>query len=441
MKVKKVLLLNPPGERYYIRDCYCSTEAKGRYYWHPLDLLVQSGFLASQFRVTVLDAVALDLDMRQGLRMIVEDSPDAILFVTGALSWESDLALLAEVKGRKKSTILVGSGDLPRFSNGNLGAEWDHVDAILTDFTTPSLAEFLASGDTGPLPGLSVRVSGKFESVGDNRVTFDYPFPLHGSFPQDRYRLPFPGERKFASVLTTFGCTFLCKFCNVNSLPFKIRPPERVENELRRLVSGLGIRTIFFRDPNIAIVRSHLEELVGRITALPFRMQWNGYSRVDNVDFDLLSGMARSGCSLLQFGLESGSERMLEQAEKGFSHDKIRETISDCRRAGIKACGHFILGLPGESIEEMESTIKFARELSLDFASFNLFEKRPGISDDFNNARPNPAPADRMKKRAIKKFYLNPSFMAKKLVSAVLHPRELRALLGNLREFFRIMLA
>lgn len=443
-KKKKILLLNPPGEKYYIRDCYCSTEAKGRYYWHPLDLLVQSGFLAEHFDVSVLDAVALDLDMETGLKRILEVDPFAVFFVTGQLSWEKDLALLRNVKDQT-GCLLAVSGDLPRFSSINPDGPWSIVDIISTDFTSPGLTEFFLEGNNESIPGIFVPGSGSPLGTTGSKTKFDYPYPLHAVFPQKKYRLPFTSNAPFASVLTTYGCNYHCNFCNVKALPFKTRILDGVIDEVLRLKEELGIRTIFFRDPNIAAVRTHVEELAERLSQLPFDSIWNSYARVDCVDEKLLQKLARSGCNLLQFGLESGSDRVLAQTLKGFGISQTRKTLEACCRTGIKTCGHFLLGTPDESIDEMEETLRFASDLPLDFATFNIFETRPGISDDLLIRSKNPdndagIHVKTMKNRALRKFYLRPRYILHTLNSLLRNPAEIRTLFSNIREFFRIML-
>ncbi len=444
-KKRKVLLLNPPGEKYYIRDCYCSTEAKGRYYWHPLDLLVQSGFLSRHFDVSVLDAVALDLEMEAGLNRILEIDPFAIFYVTGQLSWKKDLALLSAVKERT-ACLLAASGDLPRFSGNNLDRAWKIVDIVLDDFTSPGLTEYLLTGNSESTPGVSVPGrNSRFNSSFEEKE-FDYPYPLHAAFPQKSYRLPFTSESPFASVLTTFGCNYHCKFCNVKALPFKTRILDGVVDEVQRLRDEQGIHTIFFRDPNIAAVRNHALELAERLSLLRFRISWNSYARVDCVDEELLQKLAYSGCSLLQFGLESGSDRILTETSKGFSVNQIRKTLEICRRTGIKTCGHFLLGVPGETPQEMQETLRFAAsDLPLDFATFNIFEIRPGISDELINHPQNSddntgVQAKKLKRSALRKFYLRPKFVLRTIRSIISNPAEIKVLVGNIREFFRIIL-
>src|SRR5208283_2675952 len=87
---RKILLLNPPGDQLYLRDYYCSHSSKARYYWHPYDLLVQSGILAQEHEVQALDANVLGLTNAQALDRIKDMDIDTLFFLTGGVSWRND---------------------------------------------------------------------------------------------------------------------------------------------------------------------------------------------------------------------------------------------------------------------------------------------------------------------------------------------------------------
>jgi radical SAM superfamily enzyme YgiQ (UPF0313 family) len=107
-------------------------------------------------------------------------------------------------------------------------------------------------------------------------------------------------------------------------------------------------------------------------------IRWTCNSRVDYVDEEMLGLMAESGCWLISWGIESGSEQILRHARKGAYPDKAEQALVWAREAGIKNWGYFIIGLPGETKETIRQTIDFSKSLPLDIALFHVAAPYPG---------------------------------------------------------------
>ncbi|MBM3250598.1 MAG: hypothetical protein FJZ09_07200, partial [Candidatus Omnitrophica bacterium] len=148
--MKRVLLLNPPGDRYFIRDYYCSHISKGSYYWMPLDLLVLSGVLKGRFEVHVLDAIVRRLSAETSLRAIKKSDPDCVISVAGAVSWNQDMDFLSRVKALCDVPLVI-SGDYPLADPGGVIRAHPFVDAVLTDFTDSEIVDFIEGEKTSCL--------------------------------------------------------------------------------------------------------------------------------------------------------------------------------------------------------------------------------------------------------------------------------------------------
>ena len=111
-KVEKVLLLNPPGKNIYLRDYYCSHASKAHYYWGPYDLIAISGNLKDYFDLSVIDAIHERLTPEQTRKMVLDLNPDAIVFLTGAVSFTEDFDLLQSIESSsEKDILMIGTGD------------------------------------------------------------------------------------------------------------------------------------------------------------------------------------------------------------------------------------------------------------------------------------------------------------------------------------------
>jgi len=373
-----VLLLNPPGKKIYIRDYYCSKTTKSNYLFHPLDLLVLSGRLSGFFRVASEDAMVKRLSPDKALEKVALHTPAAVIAMTGAVSMEEDLPFLEAVRTRTGVPLLV-SGDLFMEEPGMWLERYPFLDGIILDFTNEDALHFLR-GEHRRIENMAYRDAGCVVVRDQPRVMnrqFELPVPRHDLFQHPGYRYSFSRKRRFASVLTDYGCPFRCSFCIMSTLGFKVRPVENVMEELR-FIRRMGIDEIFFIDQTFGAVRQRTLKLCAAMREQIPGAGWSCFSRVDVVDPPLLEEMRQAGCHTIILGVETANEDILRQYRKGYSRQQIRNAFSWCRRLGIRTVGTFILGLPEETAETVEETLDFAKSLECDFASFNLAVPRMG---------------------------------------------------------------
>ncbi len=137
----RVLVLNPPGDQRYLRDYYCSHTSKARYFWHPIDLLYQSGILGSQHEVVGLDANVLMLSHEEAGRRVREMNPEAILFLTGGVSWRQDFDFIESLEP-PRSMPIIGTGDIMTAKRQEMLERHPWLSAVLMDFTSDSASRF-----------------------------------------------------------------------------------------------------------------------------------------------------------------------------------------------------------------------------------------------------------------------------------------------------------
>lgn len=435
----KILLLNPPGDKLYLRDYYCSHISKANYYWPPFDLMVQSGFLKRDFELEVLDANVLGLSEEETLLRIRKMNIDALLFLTGGVSWKKDFAFLKKLK-REKPIPSVGIGDILFFSPQKFLQEYLFLDGVLLDFTSPSFSLWLKRKENIPFEDFVYRERGEIIEGGrTKKKVFSYPSPHYFLFPLKKYRLPYSLYRLFLPCLTDFGCPFSCPFCVGGKLGYKLRDLDNLLEDLS-CIHSLGIRQIRFKDLTFGARREHTISLCEEMIKRKFHFKWICISRVDVLDEELLSLMKKAGCYLIQLGVETGEEKILKKYKKGITLGKVKETFRVCKKLKIQTLAHFILGLPEEREETLLRTIEFAKELDPDYASFNLAAPKAGTElreealekgylkgeeDEVDNSLLYPSLETpllsrealwRLRNKAIKEFYLRPSYLVKRLL-------------------------
>jgi len=441
MAVTKVLLLNPPADRLYIRDQFCSHVSKGTYYWQPLDLLMLSARLdAAGFELAVVDAVAERLASEEALRRIERFAPQAIVFLTGSDSFEDDLLFVAEAK-RRGVSLAIGIGDILREKGTALMTRHPEIDAFLTDFVEPGLVEFLR-GQPERAWNMTVRTESGVAHLGagPGPKVFTIPPPRYDLFPLDRYRMPYNRYHPYATIITSTWCPFACSFCPFARTPYRVR---EVEDSLANLeaIRRMGIRQVHFADWTFAVDQRRAKELLRRMIEANFGFTWSCLSRVDLMDRELMELIKRAGCDLIEFGVESGNQAILNRYEKGITLEEIRRAFGWARELELSTLATFVLGLPGETIETLQQTLDLALEIEPTFCSFNVASPRMGteLRHDMlssglieeveegtilDSSRSQPAfstaqlPADelqRFRQRAIRRFYMRPSYLVQRL--------------------------
>lgn len=218
--------------------------------------------------------------------------------------------------------------------------------------------------------GVSYQADGDIVSAGDRVPVRDLD-----SLPEPAWQCFNLGEYlKILPVLSARGCKFNCLFCDERHLsrPYRHRTPHLVVDELERNVHEFGVRAFWFSDSSLTS-NPLLEEVMDGIIERRLKISWSAFARVDQVHERILSKMKAAGCTLLYFGVESGSQSMLDRMRKGFSKEQAVRGIQQTRDQGIMAEGSFIIGFPGETGETASETIDFASNLQCDLYCWHTF--------------------------------------------------------------------
>lgn len=450
MLAKKVLLLNPPGKKVYIRDYYCSKVSKSNYLFHPIDLLMLSGRLAERYDVHVIDAIADQIDAGNCYKMIDAISPDVVISLIGAVSLEEDIPFLESVK--KEGMLIVVTGDVVLEDPDRWMKSHAFIDAVIMDFTAGDIIPYI-EGRHEAVTSIAYRTADEIKRtnyVRPKNEEFSLPIPRHDLFKSRNYRFPFVRYKEFATVLTEYGCPFKCSFCIMSTLGSRHRNVENVIEEFKTL-KKLGKKEIFIFDQTFGINKKRGLELCRRMKEEEFDFGWVCYSRVDVVTEELLKAMKDAGCHTVMFGVESASEEILRKYQKGYTKAQIREAFGLCKRYNIRTVATFVIGLPEETEETANETIEFLKEIDCDFASFNVAVPRMNtplrqeaireglITSDLEimdqTAQSSAAMPTKyltkeqvldLKKKAVKGFYLRPLYLWKRLkgISSVYELKE-----------------
>ncbi|MBF0500649.1 MAG: radical SAM protein [Candidatus Riflebacteria bacterium] len=374
-----VVLLNPPGSLLYIRNYFCSQTSKARFINQPIDLIFMSGWLKNNFHLVLIDAVLEGISPDSCLKKICALNPAAIITLCGQVSWKEDEPFLKRLK-EKTGARLIAIGDNFIENPAEKLRDICFIDAIITDFSNDDSLSYL-SGKTELIKTMTWRnVTGNIVSPRISNIhaaSFSLPLPKHDLFVDAGYSFPFVRQKRYATVLTDYGCPCTCSFCVMSTLGYKIRPLENVVEELEKL-KAMGVNEILFIDQTFGAVPGRMRHLLRTMIDRRFGFSWVCFSRVDRTDVETLSLMKNAGCHTIIYGVESANENILRKYRKGYSLAQIRETFSECRKLGIQTAGTFLLGFPEDDAASIKATVDLAIEIDCDYASFNVASPRPG---------------------------------------------------------------
>jgi radical SAM superfamily enzyme YgiQ (UPF0313 family) len=326
-------------------------------------------------RAEVLDAFLERLTPQEVADRVARTGVEVVGLSAMTHTWLDCLLVARAVRAAAPEVrIVVGGPHVSLYPLESL--EHPEVDYIVIgDGEVPltALLDRLAEGglETGDLPGVMRRGDARKPRYFHPHMA-DLPIPDRRFTPWRRYASVVSRRPPTTTVMSSRGCPYHCSFCSTaGGKLYRANPAARVAEELEHCV-GLGIREFLFFDELFTYDRQRVLDLCGLIRGRGLDISWDVRSRVDRVDPEMLKAMAGAGCHRIQYGVESGTERVLGILKKGIHLDQARQALRWTREAGIATYADFMIGSPGETREEILETMRFARSLDLDFVHFSI---------------------------------------------------------------------
>jgi radical SAM superfamily enzyme YgiQ (UPF0313 family) len=209
------------------------------------------------------------------------------------------------------------------------------------------------------------------------------PFPARHLLPNQRYIEYTRGKYGYSitTVMSTRGCPFRCEFCSnvVFGGSYRERSARNVVDEIESALA-VGYDRISFADDVFTMKKGRVLEVCNEINARGLRFAWECLGRVDALDYPTAVAMKQAGCTRIYFGIESGSDQILEQMNKKITTDQAVRAVEAAHRAGLEVGAFFILCYPGDTNETVLQTLRFAARLPLDYLGLSVPYPLPGTA-------------------------------------------------------------
>lgn len=397
-KIERVLFICPPAVAVKGVRKICQI---------PLGLLYLASSIKNDYEVKILDAVAEGyenehtasgdlivyglsfLDIRTEIEKF---NPDVVgISMQSTAFFLNGLAIAKLAKYVRKDVIVIVGGAYPS-SNPEETIEHRNIDYAILGEGEQSLKQLLRvlndEGDASAIDGIAYRTQSGSAVIKPRQQFIEdldsLPFPDLRMVKRDKYfaihDAHFETQTNRAThMITSRGCPNDCNFCTIHDVwgyKFRPRSARNVIDEVERLVGDFGIQEIHFEDDNLAYDHTRAVELFRMLR--PFNLQWalpNGIS-IRTLSNDLLKQMRECGCFSMAMPFESGSPVTLQRIiKKQVDLDYGRAMCATANKLGIETYGFFVVGFPGETLNDIKATLDFST--SLDLTGIYIFYATP----------------------------------------------------------------
>lgn len=389
----RTLFLNPPSlyTDNVLKDvmygCWCKGKRIGGALTPPHPLVSMATVIKhSGHEVSVLDAPAQGVGLYR-LKKMIEDF-DSVVILTSVMSFKEDCAILRELKDSnpRLRSIVAGAETtfMPEFC-----LKSPSVDVIIRGEPEFCLRDLIQAMDKGGEEWKKVLGIGYRE--GEKHVLNDR-YPLIANLDElpftdwsllkhsDDYFYPLVSRLPYVEDLTTRGCPKRCMFCMAP--PFygnkvRGRSAGNVIQGIEHVVEQ-GFKEIYFRDEMFTTLKKRNVEICHWLINNKVDITWFVSAAIGWIDRDMMRMLKEAGCHTLKIGVESGSQKILDNIRKEITVEQTRDTFRWAHEVGINTHAHLMIGNPGETKETIEETIRFVKEIDPTTASFGMSTPYPG---------------------------------------------------------------
>ena len=313
-----------------------------------------------------------------------EERPDVIaLSFLSTTTYPAAKSMAERLKKSSPDTPIIVGGVFASMNAVHILKDCPYMDCVGVGEGDELIPDYLNHmDDPGSVAGLVWRNGAEIVSNAQRLLIKDlnqFPYPDRTSLPIDYIEslpLDVPAVLsldKFCTIQTSRGCPYNCVYCDIPAFShrkWRYRSAEHVLGEMQAL-NDMGFRSIYLTDDHFLLNRKRINAICTGIIERNLEFHWGCEGRVDSVALDQIPMMSKANCTLLMYGVESGTQKILDRLNKRQNLQQIEHAINKAKQHGIaRAHGSFIIGSPGESEEEILESFRFAARMKLDTFNF-----------------------------------------------------------------------
>lgn len=478
----KIYLLNPPFIEKFVRcGRWQGVVARGGTLYYPIWLSYATGVLENDGHIVrLIDAIARGWNGEEVIEDVRKFDPDLAIVDSNFSSLKNDISVANELKENIMGTTVLVGPPASQFSEEILSGGVDIVARYEYDLTISDLARAIEKGDNiEGIEGISY--------TQDNKIIHNPNRSF--STPEQLDQIPFVSRiykkhlnirdyvlghtfYPMVQIFTGRGCPNQCTFCSwpetLMGRKYRSRSVGNIVSEFEYISNEIPeVKEIFIEDDTFTINKDKVKNICTEIKERNLNIIWSCNARA-NLDYETMKLMKDAGCRLLDVGYESGSDKILKNIKKNISLDDSKKFTSNAKKAGLRILADFIFGMPGETTETAEQTIKFVKDVRPDIAQFAVATPIPGtvfyswarkngylLVDDIGESLDNKGfqkcivsypeftnkDIEHYVDKALKEYYLSPSFVqvAMKNVLSKNGIHELKSMFKSAELFFKYL--
>lgn len=472
-----IMFIVPP-EKYFIESYVTRKLDKGREFRQKLGIMYVAGAVRETLGITprIVDCLASGYDLDDLKALTKREKPDLVGFSVLTFNLLDCLESARAIQAVSPQTkVCFGGFHVSIYPLETL--KLDGVDYVAFgegEETFPELVQCLVKSDQKPTSEQlqSIDGIGFFDETGTPVINKprkmilkldQLPMPAHDLIDMSKYTVVLADEAKVGAIQTSRGCPSKCVFCDIRMTRYRYRSEEHVLAEIKSL-KAMGIREFFFLDDTFTINRKRVIRLCELMIQEKINIRYKISSRIDRIDEDMLALLAESGCYRIHYGIESGSQRMLDFLGKEIKIEQIEDIIAMTKRANIEVFAYMMLGIPTETKADIDASFELIRRIMPDHVNYSIctpfpatklyqqaLEKNDSKDDYWHEFAKKPHPDFKIRTmneyfnehqlrqiqdQAIRHFYSSP----KVIFREVMRTRSLKQLLVKMRLGFRLLL-
>ena len=355
----------------------------------PLNLMYLASSLEKEsYNVKIVDDDLLQSGYDKVSKMVEKINPQLVGLTATTSTIKSAMKYVDLVKDLLPDSLTVLGGSHVTFMPLETLKSSENLDAVVMGEGEETIVDFAnhsyhGKNDLEDVNGIVYRdlESGNLKTTQKRPLIKDLdslPFPARHLVPFDSYGA---SQEQTGGIITSRGCVYSCNYCSSSLImgkKFRSRSPENVLDEIEELTNKYNINDIGFMDDTFMLNKRRADDIANEIKARDVDISYVASSRVDRVDSDLLQNLKSSGLKTIYYGVESGSQRILDLMKKGITLKQAENAVKAAKNAGLDVLTSFILGYPGETEDDINKTIDFSTKLDSDYCQYSILTPFPG---------------------------------------------------------------